>query len=404
MTSIRTSLPGDEYRLNVPPAVAADARLFAGRYALLDHVRSLLPPSPTVCEVGVYQGYFSEKLLATLSPSRLHLIDTFSVADGVTGKFTAADHHAFILAKFASEPAVRVHRGLSWDQVAALDDASLDFAYVDADHTFAGVRADIAALVPKMKPGGIMQFNDYCNYSCHENHVYGVLHAVNEFIENAAGRVTLVGMSLERGGNHDLAVRVGVSAGAEAPQKLTLVTPCSRPQNLEKVKASIDFARIDKWIIVYDVRNPTDRGLPSPSASRYGGHPQIVEMNCDRPGVVGNPGRNAALDIVREGLVYFVDDDNAVHPDFWKLDLQAGRINTWDMAYSDGRVLTGNTLVINGIDTAQFAFDVSLVRGLRFNVDQYNADGAFVESLHAANPGSNAYFPGVHAYYNRLSW
>lgn len=43
------------------------------------------------------------------------------------------------------------------DQVA---DASLDFVFIDADHTEAGVRRDIAAWVPKVRAGGMALGHD----------------------------------------------------------------------------------------------------------------------------------------------------------------------------------------------------------------------------------------------------
>ena len=48
--------------------------------------------------------------------------------------------------------------------VAAADsfaDGSLDFVFVDADHSYEAAKADIAALRSKVKPGGI-----FCGHDC----------------------------------------------------------------------------------------------------------------------------------------------------------------------------------------------------------------------------------------------
>lgn len=54
-------------------------------------------------------------------------------------------------------------------------DASLDFVFIDGDHRYESVKADIAAWQRKIKPGGILAGHDYG----HKNHS-GVKQAVDE--------------------------------------------------------------------------------------------------------------------------------------------------------------------------------------------------------------------------------
>jgi len=44
------------------------------------------------------------------------------------------------------------------------DDGSLDFVFIDACHTYAAVKADISAWLPKVKPGGILAGHDMGTY------------------------------------------------------------------------------------------------------------------------------------------------------------------------------------------------------------------------------------------------
>lgn len=54
------------------------------------------------------------------------------------------------------------------------EDESLDFVFIDADHTYDAVKADIIAWMPKVKPSGILAGHDY--------EADGVYYAVNEVI------------------------------------------------------------------------------------------------------------------------------------------------------------------------------------------------------------------------------
>ena len=92
--------------------------------------------------------------------------------------------------------------------------------------------------------------------------------------------------------------------------KLSIITPCCRPENLCKIYDSIRFQDIDKWFIVYDTTK--DRSY----THRYVGHPNIIEVDCSDPGVTGNPQRNLGISMVKDGFLFFLDDDNIIHPDF----------------------------------------------------------------------------------------
>ena len=391
---IQETFPGSEYAIHMA-GKSEGARLFVSRFKMLDHLATLLPEGPVAAEIGVFHGHFSARLLQILKPSKLHLIDTFCTNDHISGAFTAVGHHSFVAERFKVQKdadIVVMHQGMSWDRIAMLKDASIDYLYIDADHTYASVKRDIDAALPKVRAGGIVQFNDYTNA-----HGYGVLDAVNEFIE-VSPNIELLGMSLDRSGYHDLAIRV--LSTPTKKNKLSIVTACSRPENLIALRDSIRFDLIDVWYVVHDTRTrPFMRVFPE-------GNPKIVELECKDKGVVGHQIRNFALDnLVKDGIIYFLDDDNIIHEDFWKLDLAPGKLHTFDMQYSDARVLKGDTLAVSKIDTAQFAFDVALIPSdMRFDTSDYGADGLFIVALSKEIDCviTHAYHKGVAAWYNRL--
>ncbi len=69
--------------------------------------------------------------------------------------------------------------GDSFDRAKDFEDGSIDFIFIDANHTYEFVSKDIAAFLPKMKKGGVMAGHDF-----NEAHP-GVMKAVLEaFIGN----------------------------------------------------------------------------------------------------------------------------------------------------------------------------------------------------------------------------
>ena len=72
--------------------------------------------------------------------------------------------HAHVQARFRQQieqGRVQVLREMSAPAAAHIEDNSLDFVYIDGDHTFDGVLADIKAYLPKVKTGGLIIGDDY---------------------------------------------------------------------------------------------------------------------------------------------------------------------------------------------------------------------------------------------------
>jgi predicted O-methyltransferase YrrM len=54
-----------------------------------------------------------------------------------------------------------VHRARSVDAASSFPDAYFDWIYIDGDHSYEGVTADLAAWRSKVKPGGCISGDDY---------------------------------------------------------------------------------------------------------------------------------------------------------------------------------------------------------------------------------------------------
>lgn len=396
VSSIIPTVPGSEYGLHTMKQKTNSSSLFISRLALVEHCNKVLPSDPIVVEVGVFHGYFSPHLLKIFKPKSLFLIDTFSTDDFITRKFTAASHFEYIKQKFVNESNVKCIQGLSWDALNTLDDNSCDYIYIDADHSYESVKKDINVALKKIKHGGVVQFNDYCNFSALEQSRYGVQDAVNELIEMSDNTydISILGMSLDRSGYHDIALVIHKQS--DFTNKLNIVTPCTRPENLDTIYKSINFEKVKIWYIIYDVRKVVYK-------KRFS-HPKIIELACTDEGTVGHQIRNMAINMIPYGLIYFLDDDNQIHPSFWDLDIKCNKIYTFNMQYSDGRILKGDVPAPNKIDTAQYVFDVNLVHNLQFDSFNYQADGCFIQQLCKDNLKNWQYVDKCMACYNALTW
>ena len=133
-------------------------------------------------EVGVAEGNFSKEILEwPIKFPRFYLVDRWKQVP--TQKGDASHPQSWHDANLASvqmkvahyEDRVVFLRGSSVDMAACVPDASLVLVYIDADHSFEGVTADIKAWISKLVPDGVMAFHDY------ENPNYGVKRAVNAF-------------------------------------------------------------------------------------------------------------------------------------------------------------------------------------------------------------------------------
>lgn len=110
---------------------------------------------------------------------------------------------------------------------------------------------------------------------------------------------------------------------------INIVTPVTRPENLPAMLDSILTAKegVDvevKWWLIFD--KPADfelksewwRGVPFVHAEKV--------YTADSRNMWGGPQRNRAYDLITDGFVTSVDDDNAVHPDYFRaVSLYMGR-------------------------------------------------------------------------------
>jgi hypothetical protein len=156
-------------------------------------------PRGGVCaEIGVWQGGFSRRIVQLRKPRELHLIDPWqfvpSLPERMYGGSVARSQSdmdgimAAVVDRFAGNAAVKVHRCTSIDAAKNFSDSYFDWVYVDGDHSYGAVLADLNAWFPKVKHGGKIVLDDYIWQD--EIREFSVKAAADDFIAANPGHKT----------------------------------------------------------------------------------------------------------------------------------------------------------------------------------------------------------------------
>jgi len=145
-------------------------------------------------ELGTWQGksllYLAEKVKESGKDIKLVGIDTFEGTGGMLAESGMTSDQVYNKYLQNIEPfkdIITTHRGSTHDLHTLFKDESIDFLFIDADHSYEAVRKDIELWFPKVKTGGIISGHDYTTL-----YGYGVVRAVDEFFE---------GRKVKRNGN-----------------------------------------------------------------------------------------------------------------------------------------------------------------------------------------------------------
>ncbi len=153
---------------------------------LYNYVIDKLSDNAHVVEVGAYKGR-STAYLATLifnsgKKIKFDVVDTWDGTDGTTRPAWSdyQHNHGDIFNQFKNNLApvidiINPIKMLSFDACSNYEDKSLDFVFIDANHSYEGVKKDILGYLPKMKSGSIFAGHDYNPISWP-----GVVQAVHE--------------------------------------------------------------------------------------------------------------------------------------------------------------------------------------------------------------------------------
>lgn len=139
---------------------------------------NLMPKHGTVAELGVDKGNFSQLIIDTCKPSRLHLIDVWNTKRYHTGLKLDIEKKFKTL---ISNDIIKINYGYSIDAVTNFQNNYFDWIYIDTDHTYKTTIAELELYAPKIKPGGIIAGHDFIMGNWTGMMKYGVIEAVYEF-------------------------------------------------------------------------------------------------------------------------------------------------------------------------------------------------------------------------------
>lgn len=121
-------------------------------------------PGGVGCEVGVCKGEFSRHLLENWNCKLLYLVDIWEDgAEGYKESFhNQPDNFRKMMQNLDSfKDRVVICKGDSTQTAKSFQSNMFDFIYIDANHSYEGCKNDIESFWPKLKPGGVMMFDDY---------------------------------------------------------------------------------------------------------------------------------------------------------------------------------------------------------------------------------------------------
>ncbi len=160
--------------------------LYKGMIDLLIELKETLPPNTpkTMIEIGSYMGE------STMMFASMGLFKTIHSIDPHTGteKFNELHGHTWDDVKREYKLNTRYfdniihYEDYSYNVVNKFLNKSIDFIYIDAEHTYESVKKDLELYLPKLKVGGIIGGHDY-------HHVWpGVCKAIDETLGHPTKR------------------------------------------------------------------------------------------------------------------------------------------------------------------------------------------------------------------------
>lgn len=111
-------------------------------------------------EIGVSEGRFSEAMLIEIPGVELMSIDLWAPYGRISQEL-AEKRYAKAVERLSRYPNCTIMRMSSLEAAQQVENGSLDFVYIDADHSGDAVLMDILLWAPKVRKGGCVAGHDW---------------------------------------------------------------------------------------------------------------------------------------------------------------------------------------------------------------------------------------------------
>lgn len=127
---------------------------------LVDQVASV---AGLVVEIGAWEGRSTIALANAANPREVHTVDTWAGSPGEISADLAAERDVYVTWRSNVDSSTSgnvVEHRMGWREYLPTVDEPIALAFIDAEHSYVEVRDNIAELLPKMAPGGIICGDD----------------------------------------------------------------------------------------------------------------------------------------------------------------------------------------------------------------------------------------------------
>lgn len=163
-------------------------------------------------ELGTYEGEFAEQILRNWRGEKLWLVDSWCYLDDYLDSYNGSDEVMQARYELAMRRLQCFRSRVGWLRerteigVSRFQDETLDFIYVDANHSYFHALNDLRLWYPKVKRGGLISGHDYFDALADDSFEpssfgswpkelltsYGVKSAVTEFAKDLGVEVSVI--------------------------------------------------------------------------------------------------------------------------------------------------------------------------------------------------------------------